>query len=252
MSQAGQTSVVKDIFTTAHGRYDFLNHFLSLRRDVGWRAFTVEKMRFPSEGKFLDVATGTADLALAAALRYPRLHVTGIDFAEPMLEIGRRKVQASGCQDRITLLSGDALALPFPDGNFDVTAIAFGMRNIPDKRAALREMTRVTTAGGQVMVLEMTFAPARSFRAIYGFYLGCVLPRLARLFARNGGAYAYLSDSIRTFPTPPALRDLMLEAGLTHVVFHGLTFGTAYLHIGLTPAGRPADRRGRGTPGASE
>lgn len=232
MSQATQTSVVKDIFTTAHERYDFLNHFLSLRRDVGWRRFTVEKMRFPADGRFLDVATGTADLALEAAARHPRLRVTGVDFARPMLEIGRRKVEDCGLADRITLLLADALALPFPDAVFDVTAIAFGMRNIPDKRAALREMARVTVPGGQVMVLEMTFAPARAFRAIYGIYLSRVLPCMARLLATNGGAYSYLADSIRGFPTPESFRELMSAAGPQDVVYHGLTFGAAYLHVG--------------------
>jgi len=240
MSRAGQTSVVKEIFTTAHGRYDFLNHLLSLRRDVGWREFAVGRMRFPPEGRFLDVATGTADLALAAARRYPLLRVTGVDFAEPMLAIGKQKVRAAGLSDRIALFPCDALALPFPSGSFDVAAIAFGMRNIPDKVRALREMARVTRAGGQVMVLEMTFAPAPAFRAIYGAYLSGVLPRIARLFAANGGAYSYLADSIRSFPTPETFGDIMTSAGLTEVTWHSLTFGAAYLHVGRTP---PVDRR---------
>jgi demethylmenaquinone methyltransferase / 2-methoxy-6-polyprenyl-1,4-benzoquinol methylase len=235
MSQAVQTGVVKEIFTTAHGRYDFLNHFLSLRRDVGWRRFAVEKMRFPAPGRFLDVATGTADLALEAALRHPLLQVTGVDFAEPMLRIGKKKVQAAGLSQRIALLAADALSLPFADRTFDVTAVAFGMRNIPDKRAALREMARVTVAGGQVMVLEMTFAPAGAFRALYRFYLTRVLPALGRLFAANAGAYSYLADSIQGFPAPQAFRDLMRSAGLTDVVYFGLTFGTAYVHIGRVP-----------------
>jgi demethylmenaquinone methyltransferase/2-methoxy-6-polyprenyl-1,4-benzoquinol methylase len=111
------------------------------------------------------------------------------------------------------------------------------MRNIPDKLRALREMARVTAPGGQVMVLEMTFAPAPLFRPIYGFYLGRVLPRLARLFARNGATYFYLGDSIRHFPAPPALASLMRQAGLQSVSWHRLTFGTAYLHIGKTPGG---------------
>ena len=235
MSQAVQTGVVKEIFTTAHGRYDFLNHFLSLRRDVGWRRFAVQKMRFPAQGRFLDVATGTADLALEAALRHPRLSVTGVDFAEPMLRIGKKKVQAAGLSDRVTLLAGDALSLPFADRSFHVTAVAFGMRNIPDKRAALREMARVTVPGGQVMVLEMTFAPSGAFRGLYRIYLTRVLPGLARLFAANAGAYAYLADSIQGFPGPLAFQDLMRSAGLTDVVYFGLTFGTAYVHIGRVP-----------------
>jgi len=240
MSQAGQTSVVKEIFTTAHRRYDFLNHFLSLRRDVGWRRFAVQKMRFPPQGRFLDVATGTADLSLEAAWRYSGVRVTGVDFAEPMLQIGRKKVWAAGLADRITLVSADALALPFPNGAFDVTAIAFGMRNIPDKVRALREMARVTKPGGQVMVLEMTFAPSRAFRAIYRIYLTRILPSVARLFATNAGAYTYLADSIQGFPTPQAFRTLMTTAGLTDVVYHSLTFGAAYLHIGRAPSAQRA------------
>ena len=236
MSPEGQTRVVKEIFTTAHERYDFLNHLLSLRRDVGWRSFTVEKMRFDRTRRFLDVATGTADLALAAAERWKTIRVTGVDFAEPMLDIGRLKVRARGLQDRIELLAADAMALPFPDASFDVTAIAFGMRNIPDKERALSEMARVTAPGGQVMVLEMTFAPAPAFRILYGAYLTGVLPRLARIFSRNPAAYAYLSDSIRTFPTPEELSGLMAAAGLRDIVYHGLTFGAAYIHVGRAPA----------------
>ncbi len=236
MSAAGQTSVVKDIFTTAHGRYDFLNHLLSLRRDVGWRRFAVEKMRFDRTRRFLDIATGTADLAIAAALRHPGIRVTGIDFAEPMLEIGLRKIRDRGLTDRVELLAADACDLPFDDASFDVTAVAFGMRNIPDKAAALAEMARVTAPGGQVMVLEMTFAPAPMFRAVYGFYLAGILPRVARVFSRNAAAYGYLADSIRSFPAPRELARIMSGAGLVDVVYHGLTFGAAYLHVGRAPA----------------
>ncbi|MGA2477525.1 MAG: ubiquinone/menaquinone biosynthesis methyltransferase [Spirochaetia bacterium] len=239
LSPAGHTGVVRDIFTTVHARYDFLNHLLSLRRDVGWRRVVIEKMHFPRAGRFLDIATGTADLAIAAARRHPQISVTGIDFAAPMLEVGGRKVRTLGLQDRIRLVEGDALALPFPDGSFDVTAVAFGMRNIPNGKrpAALKEMARVTAPGGQVMVLEMTFAPARPFRPLYGFYLTILLPRLARLFARNPATYWYLGDSIRHFPSPSSFRVMMEEAGLRSVSCHSLTFGTAYLHIGRAPGG---------------
>ena len=183
LTPTGQTRVVREIFTTGHERYDLLNHVLSFRRDVGWRAAAVNKMRFERTSKFLDVATGTADLAIAAARQFPQISVTGIDFAAPMLEVGRRKVSKEGLQERINLIEGDALSLPFPDGTFDVTAVAFGMRNIPDRRRALHEMARVTVPGGQVMILEMTFAPAPLFRPIYAFYLMRILPGIARLFA---------------------------------------------------------------------
>lgn len=237
MSAAGQTAVVQDIFTTVHGRYDFLNHLLSLRRDVGWRDAAVSRMRFPRTRRFLDVATGTADLAIAAVRRWPGISAVGVDFAAPMLEVGRRKLREAGLEGRIGLQEADALRLPFPDRSFDVTAVAFGMRNIPDKLGALREMARVTVPGGQVMVLEMTFAPTPLFRPLYHFYLVRLLPRLARLFAQNGAGYRYLSDSIRAFPAPAAFAVTMREAGLRGVTWHGLTFGSAYLHVGLVPGG---------------
>jgi demethylmenaquinone methyltransferase/2-methoxy-6-polyprenyl-1,4-benzoquinol methylase len=237
LSPTGQTRVVREIFTTGHERYDLLNHLLSFRRDLGWRAVAVKKMRFGRTLRFLDVATGTADLAIAAARRFPRIDVTGIDFAAPMLEVGRRKVREEGLQERISLEEGDALALPFPDGSFDVTAVAFGMRNIPDRRRALREMARVTVPGGQVMILEMTFAPVPAFRPFYGLYLGRVLPGIARLFAGNPATYHYLGDSIRHFPSPDALRTLMEESGLRKVSYTRLTFGVAYLHTGRVPGG---------------
>lgn len=237
LSPTGQTRVVREIFTTGHERYDLLNHLLSFRRDLGWRAVAVKKMRFARTLKFLDVATGTADLAIAAARLYPRIRVTGLDFAAPMLEIGRRKVKEQGLEERVSLVEGDALSLPFPDGSFDVTAVAFGMRNMPDRRRALSEMARVTVPGGQVMILEMTFAPTPAFRPLYGFYLSRVLPGLARLFMGNPATYHYLGDSIRHFPSPLALSALMNEAGLRKVSCTRLTFGVAYLHIGRAPGG---------------
>ena len=232
-----QTRVVREIFTTSHKRYDLLNHLLSFRQDLGWRAVTVGKMRFERTMKFLDVATGTADLAIAAARLYPRIRVTGLDFAAPMLDIGREKVKQQGLEERVSLVEGAALSLPFPDGSFDVTAVAFGMRNIPDRLRALREMARVTVPGGQVMILEMTFAPAPAFRPLYGFYLSCVLPGIARLFRGNPATYHYLADSIRHFPSPADLSALMNEGGLRDISYMPLTFGVAYLHIGSVPGG---------------
>jgi demethylmenaquinone methyltransferase/2-methoxy-6-polyprenyl-1,4-benzoquinol methylase len=236
LSATGHTGVVRDIFTTVHDRYDFLNHLLSVRRDVGWRRAAIAAMRFGRTHRMLDVATGTADLAIGVARANPTVAVDGVDFAAPMLALGRRKVRAAGLDDRITLQEADAMRLPFPDASFDVSAVAFGMRNMPDKMRALREMARVTVPGGQVMVLEMTFDPAGLFRPLYGLYLSTILPRLARLFARNPATYWYLGDSIRHFPRPAAFAAMMREAGLAHVTWHRLTFGTACLHVGR-PAG---------------
>ena len=236
LTAAAHTGVVREIFSTVQDRYDFLNHLLSVRRDVGWRRAAISAMHFGPTHRMLDVATGTADLAMGVARAHPTVAVDGVDFAAPMLALGERKVRAAGLAGRITLREADAMNLPFPDASFDVSAVAFGMRNIPDKLRALREMARVTVPGGQVMVLEMTFAPRGLFRALYGTYLSYVLPRMAQMFSRNPATYWYLGDSIRSFPQPAAFAALMQKAGLTRVSWHPLTFGTACLHI-ARPAG---------------
>jgi demethylmenaquinone methyltransferase/2-methoxy-6-polyprenyl-1,4-benzoquinol methylase len=229
--------VVRDIFSTFHRTYDLANRVLSLRRDMAWRRFALRRMRFGPRGRFLDVATGTADLAIMAARAFPGILVDGVDFAEPMLAIGRAKVERRGLGGRISLARADALDLPFPDASFDVSAMAFGMRNIPDMDRALREMSRVTIPGGRVLVLEMSAALVLPFRAPYLFYLQRILPSLGRLVAGDDAAYVYLSESIMKHPGPEAFAGIMRSAGLERVETLRLTWGAAYLHVGRAPGG---------------
>ena len=227
--------MVKEIFATITGKYDFLNHFLSLRRDIAWRRFSVGKMRFFDTHRMLDVATGTADLAIGVARKHWRIRVTGLDFVQEMIDFGRVKVQMKHLSDRIRVVRGDAVYLPFSDRSFDVAAIAFGIRNIPNKIGTIKEMARVVVPGGQVMVLEMTFPRNGPFRKLYDVYLNRVLPRMARAFSPNPEAYHYLGDSIMNFPTPDALVRLMGQAGLKKVRKYSLTLGITHLHVGIRP-----------------
>jgi demethylmenaquinone methyltransferase/2-methoxy-6-polyprenyl-1,4-benzoquinol methylase len=235
-TDAQRVEMVKDIFSTVTARYDFLNHFLSLRRDIAWRRSAVRKMSFGRTNRFLDVATGTADLAIGAALRHPRITVAGVDFSPEMLAAGRLKVEKKGLSDRVCLMRADALALPFADGAFDVAGIAFGIRNIPDKARALQEMARVVVPGGQVMVLEMAFTRNWFSQALYCSYLNRLLPRIASRFSINPGAYYYLADSIMSFPSPDRFSDMMREAGMAAVERYKLTFGATYLYVGTSTA----------------
>jgi demethylmenaquinone methyltransferase/2-methoxy-6-polyprenyl-1,4-benzoquinol methylase len=228
--------VVIDIFTRFHSTYDLANHVLSLRRDIAWRRFTTRKMRFFETMRFLDVATGTGDLAILAASRNAGLRVTGVDFAEPMLEVGRGKVKARSLDDRVELQYGDALDLHFPDASFDVSAIAFGIRNIPNMEGALREMTRVVVPGGQIMVLEMTFGVPTILKKLYSFYLRKTLPALARLVVGDDSAYIYLAQSIIKHPRAKAFDGIMSGAGIEGVRHYALSLGAAYLHVGTKPA----------------
>ena len=224
--------MVREIFTTIPGRYDFLNRLLSLRRDVAWRRFAVRKMQFFDTFHFLDVATGTADLAIEAARRHPEIRVTGIDFVSEMLAPGLNKIALRGLAGRIRLLQADALRLPFSDGSFDAVGIAFGIRNIPDRLAALREMRRVLVPGGRIYVLEMNAPQNQLWRSFFAPYLNRVLPRIARLFSQNPAAYLYLVDSITHFPPPPAFLAMMEEAGFSNRERYSLTLGITSLYIG--------------------
>ena len=228
-------SMVKEMFATVTKKYDFLNHFLSLRRDVAWRRFTCKKMKFSGAGRRLDIACGTGDLSLEAAKKHSNVDITGIDFVYEMLEVGKKKIGHKGLGRRITLMQADAMELPFRDNSFDVAAVAFGVRNMPDREKALQEMLRVVVPGGSVMVLEMTFIRNRMFKIIYHIYLNYLLPRLAKYFSPNPAAYHYLADSIMNFPNPDAFAAMMEAAGMVDVRKYPLTFGVTYLHTGTKP-----------------
>lgn len=233
ITQTEHISIVKEIFSTVTKRYDFLNHFLSMRRDIAWRRFAVKKMRFFQTHRLLDVACGTADLALMAAEKYSEIQIEGLDFVQAMLGAGQEKINNRRLSARIRLVRGDALSLPFNDNTFDVAGIAFGIRNIPDRVSALKEILRVIVPGGQIIVLEMTFSRNSILRKLYHTYLNRILPHLAKRFSMNAGAYFYLADSIMNFPAPDEFAQIMEEVGFEQVKKYRLTLGITYLHTGI-------------------
>ena len=232
MSDDQRIGIVKDIFASVTDKYDFLNRFLSGWRDVAWRRRTVQEMNFFNTNRFLDVATGTADLALDCANTYPDVNVTGVDFVQEMVDNGLKKVEDQNLKERVMLKWGDATNLEFDDNSFDVTAIAFGIRNIPDKEKALIEMRRIIVPDGQVMILELTTPEPGFWRSTYTFYLNGVLPKLAKWFTKNPAAYEYLADSIMNFPTRKEFLTLMESMGLKNCKAIPLTFGVCTLYIG--------------------
>ena len=232
MNDDQRIGIVKDIFASVTDKYDFLNRFLSGRRDVAWRKRTVNEMNFFNTNRFLDVATGTGDLALDCANTYEKVNVTGVDFVQAMVDKGIEKVSAQQLENRVELKWGDATHIEYDDQTFDVTAIAFGIRNIPDKVKALSEMKRVIVPDGQVMVLELTTPKPGFWRNTYSFYLNGVLPKLAKWFTKNPAAYEYLADSIMNFQTRREFVSLMESVGLKNCKAIPLTFGVCTLYIG--------------------
>ena len=228
---------VRRMFGEIAGRYDFLNHLLSLNVDRYWRRRTVQMVQPRPGTSILDVCTGTGDLALA----YHRAaggksEIVAADFCHEMLVLGRRKGARAGANGELTFVEADVQSLPLPSDRFDVVCVAFGLRNVADTDAGLAEMTRVCTPGGRVAVLEFSSPQWQPFKAIYGWYFRHVLPRIGQLFARNReSAYSYLPESVGEFPQGEALAQRMRAAGLVDVTFSGLTLGVATIYVGKKP-----------------
>ena len=225
---------VREMFGEIAGRYDFLNHLLSMGVDRSWRRRSV-RLAPPGEGPVLDVCTGTGDLALAywrAGRR--QVDVVGADFSRPMLEVGRGKIERAGAEDRVSLVESDAEHLPLADDTFTVVCVAFGLRNVSDTDRGLREMARVCRAGGKVAVLEFSMPTAWPLKSVYGWYFRRVLPRIGQLLARNRqAAYNYLPASVGQFPQDEALAERMRAAGLGQVDYYPFSFGIATLYVGV-------------------
>ncbi|MBA4393888.1 MAG: bifunctional demethylmenaquinone methyltransferase/2-methoxy-6-polyprenyl-1,4-benzoquinol methylase UbiE [Desulfobacca sp.] len=235
LSNEDRIRLVRRIFSSVTDRYDFLNRLLSARRDVAWRRFMIQKLHFFSTHRLLDLATGTGDVALGSARQHGQVKVIGLDFAKPMLEVAREKVDQAGLTSRIFLMQGDAMNLPFAEGCFDAVTVAFGVRNMPDRKRVFEEMARVLVPGGKIHVLELTAPQSRWFRALYLPYLNHVLPRLSRWFTKDPAAYQYLAESILHFPSPDELAREMEKAGLEEVEKFPLSLGITNLHQGRKP-----------------
>lgn len=209
-------------------RYDLLNRIISLGQDGYWRNKAVKALQLPEGARFLDLATGTADLAIASAKRHRDLKVVGLDPSAEMLANGRVKVSKANLDGRVELVLGDAQNLPFEDDSFDGVAISFGIRNVPDRRKALQEMNRVARPGGRIVILELSEPRQGLLASPARFYIHHVVPRIGGLIS-GSKEYRYLQESIAAFPTADAFAQLMREVGLTNVNASTLSFGAVNL-----------------------
>lgn len=213
-------------------RYDLLNRLLSFRIDQLWRKKLVRKLPKGEAYHVLDVATGTADLALMAARR-KGCRVTGCDVAEKMMDIGRKKAARKKLDQKVTLVSGAAENLPFAPNTFDAAMVAFGVRNFNDLEKGLAEMNRVLKPGGKILVLEFSIPQNRIFKTFYLFYFLKVLPFLGGFISGNRKAYAYLPESVLKFPQGEEFLGLLQKAGFTDTHYKNLTLGIATLYQGI-------------------
>jgi demethylmenaquinone methyltransferase/2-methoxy-6-polyprenyl-1,4-benzoquinol methylase len=221
---------VQQMFDNIAHRYDFLNRFLSLGIDIGWRKKAIKILAKHQPKRILDVATGTADFALATLKINPD-EVIGVDISEGMLEVGRKKIVEKGIKN-IRLEYGDSENLQFEDNSFDAVIVAFGVRNFENLEKGLQEINRVLRPGGIAMILEFS-KPKGVFKIIYSVYFNVILPLWGKIFSGDNSAYTYLPESVKAFAEGEEFKQIMSAAKYNNVQDKRLTFGICSIYTGI-------------------
>jgi len=222
---------IRAMFNNIAGRYDFLNHFLSLGIDSYWRWRVLKLLKTYHPKEILDIATGTGDLAIQMAKIKPD-SITGIDIAEEMLVIANKKITKKKLNNIIKVLIADSENLPFENMIFDSVTVAFGVRNFENLEKGISEMCRVLKPGGKAIILEFSMPSKFPVKQLYGFYFNYILPLLGRIVSKNKFAYSYLPDSVSVFPQGKEFTKIMHQSGFDTIKQIKLTFGIASIYIG--------------------
>jgi demethylmenaquinone methyltransferase/2-methoxy-6-polyprenyl-1,4-benzoquinol methylase len=222
---------VAEMFNNISPSYDFLNRFLSMGIDVGWRKKTVKAVATTNPQHILDVATGTADLAIALSKTGAK-EIIGCDISEGMMSIGKQKVAEKNLSNLIRFQLADSENLPFTDERFDAVTVAFGVRNFEHPQVGLKEINRVLKPGGRIHVLEFSQPQRFPVKQLYNFYFKYILPFWGKLISKDNAAYTYLPNSVKAFPHGQAFLDLLESSGFRNNSAKKLTFGIASLYIG--------------------
>lgn len=229
ISEGAQRGGDGEMFNRIAHRYDLLNRVNSLGLDQSWRRRMVRSLELSEEHRVLDLATGTADVALMMAPKVKE--VVGLDPSAGMLAVGRDKAAAAKLDGKVKLVEGDAQALPFEDASFDAVTMAFGIRNVPDRDRALREIARVLRPGGRAAILELS-VPSKGFMSVMArLHMRVVVPVVGAALSA-GAAYRYLKDSIEAFDTPESFAARLQAAGLSEVEIEPMSFSASHLYIG--------------------
>jgi len=217
-------------------RYDLVNRMLSCGIDVTWRKKAIAQLKNDHPQVILDVATGTADMAITAYHQLLPAKIVGIDISQQMLEIGAKKVEKERLTEFIQLQRGDSETINFADNSFDAVMVAFGVRNFENLDIGLREMLRVLRPGGKLVVLEFSRPRMIIFRSLYNLYMTIVAPEVARWFSQNKKAYQYLNQSAKLFPDRHDFIEILDRTGYSDTSFKSLSAGICCIYIGKKPA----------------
>jgi demethylmenaquinone methyltransferase/2-methoxy-6-polyprenyl-1,4-benzoquinol methylase len=231
-SNLNKKQQVAEMFDSIAFRYDFLNRFLSIGIDVGWRKKAINQLKNLQPKKVLDVATGTADVALMTYKMLRPEKIIGIDISEGMLELGRQKISKLGLNNTIELFKGDSENIIFEDNSFDAITVAFGVRNFENLEKGLKEMLRVLKPGGKLVILEFSKPKQSAFKILYNLYMNQIAPAFGKLFSKNKNAYQYLNDSVQAFAEGETFLNIMNEAGFTQTYLKSLSLGICTIYCG--------------------
>ncbi len=231
-SELKKKEQVAAMFNDIAFRYDFLNRFLSAGIDVGWRKKALKQLKALQPKNILDVATGTADVALMAVKMLQPESVTGIDISDGMLEIGRKKVAKAGLENTIKLLNGDSETIKFDDNTFDAVTVAFGVRNFEDLNKGLSEIKRVLKPGGKLVVLEFSRPKSTIAKGFYNLYMKTIAPNVGKIFSKNRNAYEYLDESIKKFPEGKNFTGILDSLGYKQTFCKPLSLGICSIYCG--------------------
>ena len=223
-------SPIATMFDKISPKYDVLNHLLSFNIDKVWRRKTAKTVAQFYPQTILDLATGTADLAIQLAKHNPQTHIIGMDISEKMLEIGKAKITKNGLESQIELRLGDAANLPFDDNTFDAVTVAFGVRNFENLNQGLAEISRVLMPSGQVFILEFSMPEKLPIKQAYRLYFKHILPKIGQWVSKDTSAYSYLPASVEKFPQPDAFIEILSSFGLENCKAKTLTSGIATLY----------------------
>ena len=226
---SGKKQQVAKMFDNISGNYDFLNHFLSMGIDRGWRKKAINILKPLQPKVLLDVATGTGDFAIQATSLNPE-KIIGVDISEGMLEVGRKKIRKLNLSDLIELHSGDSENLRFEENKFDAVTVAFGVRNFENLEKGLAEILRVLKPGGMLVVLEFSKPRRFPFKQLYNFYFKAILPKIGRLISKDSSAYTYLPESVDAFPDGEAFETILKNVGFKNSTCKPLTFGISSIY----------------------
>ena len=210
---AGKKSQIEKMFDNIAGKYDLLNHVLTMGIDKGWRKNLIKMMSEQNPKLVLDVATGTGDLAILAAKTVPGLAVKGLDISQGMLDVGKEKIAKNNLQNRVEMIHGDSENMPFDDNTFDAITVAFGVRNFENLNKGLNEMNRVLVPGGHLYILEFSKPKNSLFRYGFNLYFKYVLPFIGKITSKDPKAYKYLFDSVQAFPAYEDFLNILHNAG---------------------------------------